>query len=226
MSNLLPAAGESRTELIPGPAGLIEASFAGPRPIDGQALAQPGYAVICHPHPLMGGALSNKVVYTLASCAQKAGLYALRFNFRGVGRSQGVHDEGRGETEDTVFLANWLRERIPQGRLVLMGFSFGAWVSTNAAAQLSPVAQVSIAPPFAKYFDHMPKPKRPPCPWLVAHSTDDDIVEYEASRAMLESYDPPPQWVEFEGAGHFFHGRLNDLSDVVLPFLQNQLGGV
>src|SRR3546814_18105170 len=79
-----------------------------------------------------------------------------------------------------------------------MGFSFGAWVSTNAAAQLAPAAQVSIAPPFAKYFDHMPKPKRPPCPWLVVHSTDDEVVEYGASRAMLETYDPPPQLTTFE----------------------------
>src|SRR3546814_9504400 len=85
------------------------------------------YTTLFRSHPLLGGALSNKVVYTLASCAQKAGLYALRFNFRGVGRSEGLHDEGRGETEDTVFLANWLRERVPQGPLVLMGFSFGAW---------------------------------------------------------------------------------------------------
>jgi alpha/beta superfamily hydrolase len=219
MSDLLPAAGESRTELIRGPAGLIEASFAGPR----QPRAQAGYALICHPHPLLGGALSNKVVYTLASCAQKAGLYALRFNFRGVGRSEGLHDEGRGETDDTVFLAGWLRERLPAGPLVLMGFSFGAWVSTNAAARLDPLAQVSIAPPFAKYFDHLPKPARPRCPWLVVHSTDDDVVEYETTRAMLDTYDPPPQLVTFDGAGHFFHGRLNDLTDTVLPFLQTQL---
>jgi alpha/beta superfamily hydrolase len=219
MSDSLPAAGESRTELIRGPAGLIEASFAGPR----QPLARPGYALICHPHPLLGGALSNKVVYTLASCAQKAGLYALRFNFRGVGRSEGLHDEGRGETDDTVFLAEWLRERLPAGPLVLMGFSFGAWVSTNAAARLDPLAQVSIAPPFAKYFDHLPKPARPRCPWLVVHSTDDDVVDYETTRTMLDTYDPPPQLVTFDGAGHFYHGRLNDLTDVVLPFLQTRL---
>src|SRR3546814_1162025 len=88
MPDLLPAAGETRTEMIRGPAGLIETSFAGPRPVGPTSLAEPGYALICHPHPLMGGALSTKVVYTLASCSQKAGLYALRFNFIGeIGRA-------------------------------------------------------------------------------------------------------------------------------------------
>ncbi len=221
MPEHLPAAGENRTELIDGPAGHIEALFAGPR----AAIARPGYALVCHPHPLLGGAMSNKVVYTLASCAQKAGLYALRFNFRGVGRSEGVYDEGRGETDDVVFLAQWLRQRLPQGPLVLMGFSFGAWVSTAAAARLEPRAQVSIAPPFAKYFEHMPLPARPRCPWLVVHGVDDEVVDYAPTRKLLEAYDPPPRLVSFDQAGHFFHGRLNELSNVVLPFLQTQLAG-
>ena len=87
MSIVLPEPGQSKTELIDGPAGAIEILLQAPR----APAAAGGYAVICHPHPLMGGALSNKVTYTLANCAQKAGLYALRFNFRGVGRSAGAH---------------------------------------------------------------------------------------------------------------------------------------
>jgi alpha/beta superfamily hydrolase len=220
MSDELPAAGETRNFLIDGPAGAIEVALQAPRTV----LPTSGCAVICHPHPLFGGAFGNKVTYTLASCAQKSGLYALRFNFRGVGRSAGQHDEGRGETDDTVFVAQWLRERVPDGPLLLAGFSFGAWVSVAAAARLQPALQVSIAPPFVKYFDNAPPPPRPPCPWLVVHGRDDEVVAYDDTVAALKTYDPPPQLVTLDHVGHFFHNRLGDLGDVVLPFVQQHVG--
>mgnify|MGYP006137730547 CR=1 FL=1 len=96
----LPSSGNTEERLIAGPAGRIEALVSAPQ----QPLRQPAFAIVCHPHPLFGGAMSNKVAYMLASSAQKAGLYALRFNFRGVGRSEGAHDAGRGETDDVEFL--------------------------------------------------------------------------------------------------------------------------
>ncbi len=216
----LPAPGQSSEALIDGPAGRIEILLSAPR----EPVEPAGFAVICHPHPLFGGAMSNKVTYALASSANKAGLYALRFNFRGVGRSGGEHDNGRGETDDVEFLATWMREQLPDGPAVLMGFSFGAWVSARAAAQVRPVAQVSIAPPFSKYFDDMPPPPRPPCPWLVVHGTDDEVVDYQQTRRILERYDPPPELVALDGVGHFFHGRLTDLGNIVLPFLQRHVG--
>lgn len=208
----LPAPGKTRNFLLPGPAGDIEVLLSAPRE------AARGFAVICHPHPLFGGAMSNKVVYTLASCAQKAGLHALRFNFRGVGRSEGVHDQGLGETEDVLALVQWMRQRLPQAPLVLMGFSFGAFVSLRAAAQARPVAQVSIAPPFSKYVNQ-PVPPHPRCPWLVMHSTDDEVVGYADTVRILEKFDPPPQLVTLQGAGHLFHGRLGDIEQAVSSFL-------
>lgn len=216
----LPAAGRSRDLLIEGPAGPIEALLAAPK----TPLAAPAFAVVCHPHPLMGGAMSNKVAYTLASCAQKAGLHVLRFNFRGVGRSAGKHDQGRGETDDVVFLADWLHQQLPGARPVLMGFSFGAWVSLRAAQRVQPAAQVSIAPPFTKYFGDVPPPPRQPCPWLVMHGLDDEVVAYDDTKAILDAYAPPPELVTLDGVGHFFHGRLNDITDAVVPFLQRELG--
>ena len=223
MSNDLPAPGEIRTFLIDGPSGAIEAMLQAPR-----TPAVAGYAVVCHPHPLFGGAMSNKVTYTLASSAQQAGYYALRFNFRGVGRSAGQHDEGRGEVDDTVFVAEWLRQRVqeqlPEAPLLLAGFSFGAWVSVAAAARLKPSTQVSIAPPFAKYAGDAPQPPRPPCPWLVVHGRDDEVVAYEETVAALKIYDPPPELVTMDGVGHFFHNRLADLGNVVLPFMQAHAG--
>ncbi len=210
----LPAPGTAEPVLLAGAAGRIEALVAMPD-------APPaGIAVICHPHPLHGGALTNKVAYTLAACALKAGLAAARFNFRGVGRSEGAHDEGRGETDDTLAVAAWLRQRAPGAALLLAGFSFGAFVSLKAAARARPALQVSIAPPF-KYFESEPLPPRPDAPWLVVHGRDDEVVDYEATRAVLARYAPPPELATLDGAGHFFHGRLGDLEATVSGFIRH-----
>ncbi len=174
---------------------------------------------MCHPHPLYGGALSNKVTYQLASCALKAGYAAARFNFRGVGRTDGTHDEGRGETDDTLAVVAWMRAQLPGMPLLLAGFSFGAFVSLKAAARAAPQALVSIAPPF-KYFAGEPLPPRPECPWLVVHARDDDVVPFEETRAALGRYAPPPELAVLDAGGHFFHGRLRDLEAVVGPFLE------
>lgn len=213
----LPQRGQSSEWLVDGPAGRIEALLSAPRGTEPPR----GYAVICHPHPLFGGAMSNKVVYTLSSGALQAGLYTLRFNFRGVGRSAGLHDEGRGETRDVLHLAGLMRELLPGGKQVLAGFSFGAFVALKAAAELRPDALVSIAPPFGKYFGGEAPPAHPGCPWLVVHSRDDDTVSYEETHEILSEYSPAPQLVTMDGAGHFFHGRLQDISTVLLPFLQS-----
>jgi uncharacterized protein len=209
----LPPAGTADTLLLPGPAGAIETLVAVP--------ADPprGIAVVCHPHPLHGGALTNKVAYTLAAAALKAGYVAARFNFRGVGKSAGTHDAGRGETEDTLVVVDWLRQRAPQAPLLLAGFSFGAFVSLKAAASARPQLQVSIAPPF-KYFADEPLPPRPPAPWLVVHGRDDEVVAYADTKAVLDRYDPPPDLVTLDGVGHFFHGKLGELEAAVAAFLR------
>jgi alpha/beta superfamily hydrolase len=187
------------------------------------AASPAGIAVICHPHPLHGGALSNKVAYQLAACALKAGFVAARFNFRGVGRSRGTHDEGRGETDDTLTVVDWLRVQAPGVPLLLAGFSFGAFVSLKAAARAKPALQVSIAPPF-KYFEAEPLPPRPDGPWLVVHGRDDEVVDYATTVAVLQRYQPPPELVTLDGVGHFFHGRLRDLEAAVSGFLQRNRG--
>ena len=201
------------TLLLDGAAGPIETLVAMP------SVPPRGIAVVCHPHPLHGGALSNKVTYTLASCALKAGFVAARFNFRGVGKSAGRHDEGRGETDDTLAVVDWLRAQLPEAPLLLAGFSFGAYVSLKAAAHARPALQVSIAPPF-RYFASEPLPPRPPSPWLVVHGRDDEVVAYADTKAVLDGYDPLPELVTLDGVGHFFHGRLGDLEAAVSAFIQ------
>ena len=198
-----------------GPAGEIETLLSSPR----AGAAPAGCAVICHPHPLMGGAMSNKVVYTLAAAALDCGLHALRFNFRGVGGSGGVHDQGNGETDDTVFLAQWVREQLPDAKIMLAGFSFGAHVSLRAAVRVQPHLLISIAPPFGEYVSSAPE-QRPACPWLAVHGRDDEVVNYGDTIAALQSYSPPPDIVSLDGVGHFFHGRLTEVRGIVAPYIQ------
>lgn len=210
----LPGAGESALGTLGGPAGNLECLVAVPR---GEIR---GIAVVCHPHPLYGGAMSNKVVYALAAAALAQGLIAARFNFRGVGQSQGAYDSARGETDDGLAVVDWLRAQQPGLPLLLCGFSFGAYVSLKMAATARPAALISIAPPFGRYFDDATRPAHPACPWLAVHSRDDDTVAYDETAAILRDYDPPPVLVTVDGAGHFFHGRLQDIKDAVAPFLR------
>lgn len=209
----LPAPGASSPVTIPGPAGALEAIVALPK-----APAR-GLCVVCHPHPLFGGALSNKVVWTLASCALQAGFAVARFNFRGVGASAGGFDNALGETEDALAVVAWMAARVA-GPRILAGFSFGAHVALKAAPRAQAAALVTIAPPFGRYVDAAVPPPHPGCAWLAVHSSDDEVVAYADSHAALMAYAPPPEFIPFDHAGHFFHGRLGDLQSAVLPFLQ------
>jgi alpha/beta superfamily hydrolase len=212
------APGESRQLFVAGPAGRIETLLAAPR----QAPA--AICLVCHPHPLYGGAMSNKVVYSLASSALQAGALTARFNFRGVGGSEGAHDHARGEIDDTVVMVEWLRRQLPGAPLLLAGFSFGAYVSLAAASRVKPSVQLSVSVPLSgDYIDGAARPPHPGCPWLAVHGTGDDVVDYARTRAALESYEPPPRLVTLEGAGHFYHGRLTELQQAVLPFIQEHL---
>lgn len=215
----LPPPGESLAVSVAGPVGRIETVVAAPK----STAAPRGLCVVCHPHPLYGGTMTNKVVWALASSALKAGLVTARFNFRGVGRSAGLHDDARGEVDDTLAVVAALRALRPDAPLVLAGFSFGAYVSLKAAVRLRPAALVSIAVPFGRYVDGAAPPPRPQCPWLAVHSFDDDTVAYAETRAVLDAYTPPPEFVRFDGAGHFFHGRLVELQAAVQPFLERPL---
>lgn len=212
------APGQSRSLFVTGAAGRIETLLAAPRQ------APLAVCVVCHPHPLYGGAMSTKVVYSLASAALQAGALTARFNFRGVGRSEGGFDQARGETEDTLAVVELLRRQLPGAPLVLAGFSFGAYVSLCAAAQARPALQLSASLPLggSPYIEGGPPP-HPGCPWLAVHSSDDEVVSYEQTRAALQAYDPPPRLVTLHGAGHFYHGHLPELQQAVLPFLQEHL---
>lgn len=205
-----------------GPAGALEAAIDVPL----HAEARAGVAIICHPHPLQGGSMHNKVVTMLERSLRELGLATVVFNFRGVGASQGVFDDGRGETDDLLAVAAWVQRTRPLDALWLAGFSFGSYVAARAAAQL-PVRQViSVAPPVSRW--DFAKLAAPLCPWLVIQGEADEIVEPAAVYAWVAAQAEPPTLVRMPETSHFFHRRLMDLRGAVkngvrgnLPPLRN-----
>lgn len=209
--------GESSTLHLTGPAGVIEVLAEPPAPEE----AVPAVAIICHPLPTHGGTLRNKVVQMTARSLRELGLYAVRFNFRGVGASEGEFDKGLGETDDLLAVAEWVQGVLPDHELWLAGFSFGSYVAARAAQKL-PVRQlISIAPPV--HHHDFAALERPDCPWLVVQGDEDDVVPPEAVYEWVESVDPPPQLVKMEETDHFFHRRLMDLRGVIKNGVRHQL---
>ncbi len=195
---------------IPGPTGALE--LMATCPDEQKAVGATG--VICHPHPLQGGTMTNKVVHTLARAFGDLGLRTVRFNFRGVGASEGVFGNAEGELEDLLAVLDWTRACRPHDVIWLGGFSFGGYVAARAAQQV-PVAQiVTVAPAVNLYpFASM---RSPNAPWLVVQGDDDDVVPANAVNEWAQRMQPPPTIVMLSGVGHFFHGRLNDLRQAIL----------
>ncbi len=133
------------------------------------------FGVVCHPHPLGGGTLDNKVVHTVARTMQELGLPALRFNFRGVGASAGTFDDGIGETDDAQAVIDWGRERWPQAALWLAGFSFGAYVALRVSERRRPQRLITVAPPVQRF--QLAALRVPDCPWLIVQGDADEIVD-------------------------------------------------
>lgn len=198
--------------LVEGAAGAIETLIDSPAAASVRAVA-----VCCHPHPLFGGTLTNKVIHTVARTVAAAGAEAIRFNFRGVGRSAGVHDEGRGELDDLITVTRWARARHPAAPLWLAGFSFGAWVTLRAHARLNPIRLISVAPPVGRWdFSTI---LRPACPWLVVQGDRDELVDASMVTSWAQNLDEDVVLRRLVEADHFFHGRLHELRDAVLQFL-------
>jgi alpha/beta superfamily hydrolase len=186
-----------------GGAGAIEVVANVPGP------ALRGIALVCHPHPLQGGTLDNKVVQTLAKAFFALGYAAVRFNFRGVGASAGAFDEGRGETEDALAVVADARSRYGEALpLALAGFSFGSFIVTRVAQRIAAQGLVLVGAAVNR-FD---VPGVPP-DTIVIHGEEDDVVPLADVLAWARPQALPI--VVFPGSGHFCHGRLPQLSRVV-----------
>ncbi|MEP6938684.1 MAG: alpha/beta hydrolase [Rudaea sp.] len=205
------------TFTLAGPAGSIECASETPPP----ETARPCSAILCHPHPLQGGAMTNKVVTTLARALRELGVATLRFNFRGVGASAGAFDDGTGETDDLLAVAAWLRAARPHDALWLGGFSFGSYVATRASAQLPTRQLITIAPAVTRCDFATLSP--PPCPWLIVQGEADEVVDPAAVYAFAATRQPPPDLVRLADTGHFFHGRLVELRALVQEHVRANL---
>ena len=209
MAQPTPFPEHSSTLILPGPAGALEVAVDLPDADDARA----GYAIVCHPHPLEGGTMHNKVVTMAARSLRELGLATLRFNFRGVGASEGSYDNGRGETLDLLAVAQWAAQARPQWTPWLAGFSFGAWISLLGARHVPAMQVISIAPPAGRWDFSAVLP--PACPWLVIQGEADDVVAPQAVYDWLAKLEASPTLVKMPDTGHFFHRRLMDLRGAI-----------
>jgi uncharacterized protein len=200
-----------------GPVGVLEGLQD--EPVDG---AFKGIAVIAHPHPLFGGTMQNKVVQTLAKAFVQNGWRAIRFNFRGVGASAGVYDEGRGELDDMLSVIAQSQSQSPESRgLALAGFSFGAYVTSHAAVQLAPKAQLEklvLVGTAASRFQVASVPPELHDKTLVVHGEVDDTVPLASVMDWARPQSLPVTVIP--GVEHFFHGQLPLLRSLVSRHLR------
>jgi alpha/beta superfamily hydrolase len=199
--------------VVHGPAGPLEARVEDPAPGSTPRVV----GVVCHPHPLHGGTMQNKVVHTLGRAMQELGAPTVRFNFRGVGQSAGAYDSGAGELEDALSVCAWARARWGCEALWLAGFSFGAAIALEAAATVRPAALVTVAPPVGRLI--VAPVVRSACPWLVVQGDRDELVDFATVQRWVSGFAAAPQMLVLPGAEHFFHGRLGELRAGVLEFL-------
>jgi alpha/beta superfamily hydrolase len=205
---------------LQSPAGALVARVDAPR--TGPPATGPTAAVVCHPHPLFGGTLDNKVVVGVARALTDLGLLVVRFNFRGAGGSEGRHDAGRGELEDVRAALDAAADLAPDERprpLLMAGYSFGAWVGLRAGIGDARVAALlAVAPPVNLYdFSEVADSDRP---LAVVYARQDEIVSTRAVEAWLTTCANPARVTAVDGAGHLFHGRQAAVRDAVREFVQ------
>jgi alpha/beta superfamily hydrolase len=195
--------------MLNGPAGKLETITDIAEP----ACARRGVAVICHPNPVQGGTMHNKVVTMVERALRESGLDTVRFNFRGTGNSPGAYDNGQGEGDDLAAVAAWVRKMRPDAALWLAGFSFGSYVTISRAVQLHADALISIAPPVGRWaFGELTVPT---CPWLVVQGEADEVVDPETVFDWIEALEKKPELVRMPDTSHFFHRRLMDLRGAI-----------
>ena len=218
----------SRVREIPGPAGRLEAILDEPPPaggVNGEGLVERGRSdglraavVFAHPHPQYGGSMHTKVVYQAAKAFVRIGCAVLRFNFRGVGTSEGAWDEGRGEMDDFRAGVAFMRERFPGIPLWSAGMSFGAWISLTAGADDEGVSTlVGIAPPLARYdFDTVRTSAKPK---FFIQGERDELCPLKDMQEFYARAHDPKELVVIDGADHLFDGKVLEVGDAIEDLL-------
>lgn len=206
---------------IPGPAGQIEAVI---HQCDdaGHFVAQPRLVIVCHPHPVHGGTMDNKVVTTLMRTYRDLGIHVLRFNFRGVGKSEGSFDNAIGELSDLLAVIDWVKSELPDVALLLAGFSFGSSIAAQASYHLEKLQHLTlVAPPVERYpYD---RDGQFPCALAVVQGDRDERVVAEGVCAWVKGLLGPVELLRYPEAGHFFHGYLTQLKTDLTQVLMRQI---
>ena len=196
---------------VAGPAGRLEALLEEP-----EESAPVEACLVCHPHPLYGGAMHNKVVYRMARALRRSGSVVLRFNFRGVNLSEGTHDNGEGEREDARAALNTLRERYPDLPFALAGFSFGSRVILRLGCALrDPAPNRLIAAGFPTRLGTLDQLDDCAIPKYFVQSAHDEFGPADALQKAFETFSEPKQLQFIEASDHFFAGSLDKLEDAV-----------
>jgi uncharacterized protein len=195
-----------------GPAGRLEAILKEP------ATEVTRAAIVCHPHPLFGGTMHNKVVFRIARAFQDAGFAVLRFNFRGTGKSEGIHDNGQGEQDDLRAALRLIEAKYPKAALWLAGFSFGAAVMLRAACGDEPArALVAAGTPVSKHdFSHLRPCKKPK---LFVQGALDEFGSAEDLKRLVATFEGINSLRIIEGADHFFEGHLPEVFQAITDFI-------
>ncbi len=207
--------------IINGPAGRIEGRYLPPKVVNAPI------ALMLHPHPQHGGTMNNKIVYTLYNLFAQRGFGTLRFNFRGVGRSQGTFDRGEGELSDAAAALDWLQTYNPDAPACwIAGFSFGAWIGMQLLMRRPEITGfISIAPP-ANLFDFS---FLAPCPssGLIVHGTADEVVPSESVQKLVDKLshqrDITVKYKSIPGANHFFTNKIEQMGNSVGAYLDEML---
>jgi alpha/beta superfamily hydrolase len=204
---------------FPGLVGQLEAVLTVPEVVNSQYVA-----ILGHPHSLQGGTMRNKVVTTMAGTFKSLGFPSLRFNFRGVGLSEGTYDAGIGESEDMLALSRqWLQEQ-PHVHFIFAGFSFGSFVAYRAAAQCASSLLITIAPALHHYNYKEFTPA--PYPWLIVQGEQDEIVPPKLVFDFAKEAYPKIEVIPFAETTHFFHGKLIELKTKLSDYLVSRINSL
>ncbi|AIT09876.1 alpha/beta hydrolase [Candidatus Francisella endociliophora] len=203
------------TFFIQGKAGLLEAVHDQVKDDNREVVA-----VICHPHPLYQGSMHNKIVTTLSRAMKTFGISSYRFNYRGVGDSQGEYGEGAGELEDLLSVCDWIKQNTSFKRIVLCGFSFGGAIAYKGLTKLDNVITLITIAPAVDRFDLTGFSEPENIPWLVVQGIDDDTVNPNSVFDFtLKTVRSDLTLVKMDQVGHFFHGKLIELKTVIENFV-------
>ena len=214
----------ARLHEIAGPAGRLEAHLLEPEPVLSGEISSPRSAVVlAHPHPLHGGTMHSKVVYQTAKALSRIGCVTLRFNFRGVGTSEGTFDEGRGEQEDFRAALNVMVDRYPDVELWAAGYSFGAFIALSVGvADPRVTALIGIAPPLMDKYDLSEVTRSQKHKFLV-HGEADELIPLKEMWRFYGSLEEPKELVVVDAADHLFDGHVSEVGDAIEDLLRDYI---